>query len=59
MARQNAAVELVDDARDVGLRLVVGGNSVVPGDSLGASIVGGQRESQVVAILGEQSVKIG
>ena len=58
-AGQHAAIELVDDARHVGLGLVIRGDAVVLVDRGGAGVVGGEGESQIVVILGEQGVEIG
>jgi len=58
-AGEDAAVELVDDAGDVGAGFVVGGNAGVFVDGGGAGVVGGEGEGEIVVIVGEQSVDVG
>jgi hypothetical protein len=59
LAGEDAAVELVDDAGDVGAGLAVGRDAVVLVDGGGAGVVGGESEGEVVVVVGEESVDVG
>ena len=56
---QLAAVELEDDAGDVGASLAEGRDAVEAIDGGGAGVVGGEREGDVVVVAGEQVVEVG
>jgi hypothetical protein len=55
----DAAVELVDDAGDVGAGFAIGRDAVVAVNGVGAGVVGGESEGEVVVVAGEELVKIG
>ena len=54
-----AAIELADDAGDVGAGFGVGRDAVVAVDGGGAGVVGGDGEGDVVVVAGEELVEIG
>src|SRR4051812_26012105 len=53
-----AAVELADDASDIGAGLAIRRDAVVAVDGQRAGIVGGQGQRDVVAVAGQQSIEI-
>ena len=54
-----AAVELMDHSRNIGLGLVVRRDAMILVNSGRASVVGRQRQRQIVVISGKQRVQIG
>ena len=59
LAGKDAAIELVNDACDVGAGFAVGRNAVILVHRVRACVIGGQRQSKVVVVAREQSVEIG
>jgi len=58
-AGEDAAVELVDDARYVDAGFVVGRDAAVPIDGSRARVVGGESDGDVVVVAHEELVEIG
>lgn len=58
-ARQDAAIEFVNDAGHIGARFTVGWNSVVFINGGGAGVICGEGEREIVVIAGEQPIEIG
>ena len=56
---EDAAIELVDDAGDVGAGFGVGGDAVVFVYCGGAGVVGGEGEGEIVVVMSEQGVEVG
>src|SRR5215469_10496211 len=58
LARQNATIELVDDARDVEAGFAIRRDAVVLLHRGGAGVVRGQRKREIVMVSSEQLVEI-
>jgi hypothetical protein len=54
-----AAFELVHDANDVGAGFAIGGDAMVAVDGGRASVVGGEREGEIVVVAGQELVEVG
>src|ERR1017187_2349221 len=57
-AGQHAAVELMNDAGNVSLRLAVGRNSMVFVNRLRTGVISSKRKGKVVVVAREQGIKI-
>lgn len=57
-AGQDATIEFMDDARDVGVSFGVWRNAVVASDRVRAGVIGGQRHCEIIVIAGEERVEV-